>query len=98
MAKRALRDSINIFGKDSAKFSRRTYNNYEKKKLLDYMRSFEPHASIGKVDDCVTRNETKFENVGYEVDGYIWTEQDAYHVEHYNAAVTDEFFETAIEA
>ena len=71
------------------------YSSKEKLNLLKYMRAFEPFAVAGKVYDCRTGERLKTENAGYNDGTYIWTEEDIYHIEKYNAAVTEDFLKAA---
>ena len=91
MVKRAIRESINRFNNNPAEFAKRNYTKSEKEALMNFMMKAHPCASVGKIDDCVTGEELNICNAGYEAEGYVWTDQDRYHVEHYNAAVTDDF-------
>ena len=71
----------------------RAYTNEEKEKLIDFMKSVEPCAVAGHVYDCIKQEEINIEHVLYENDGFWWTSQDIYHLEKYNAAVTQEFYD-----
>ena len=91
--KSVLIDNINRFAHCPNQFTRCSYSDAQKQKLIEYMRSFEPCCSIGLVDDCVTGEELTFENVGADDGEFMWDTQSIYHIETYNAAVTAEFFE-----
>lgn len=74
------------------------YDPAEKELLLEYMKAVEPNSAGGYVFDCILNTETRIEDVGYEADEYMWSAQDIYHIEHYNAAVTEEFMKHALHA
>ena len=75
-------------------FKRRAYSDVEKTSLLKYMKtSGDLHAAAGYVDDIVKGIITSIECGGYRDDEYEWSDQDTYHIEKYDAAVTDEFLE-----
>lgn len=85
----AMKNSITPFEKIPSDFERSDYSQSDKKAVLDFMRSIKPCAAGGKVCDCVTGVFQKLENVGYEIDGFIWSTQDIYHIDKYNASVVD---------
>lgn len=89
--KKALKNKINAYEKNPEKFDVYSYDEAEKKKLLEYMRSFEPSAVAGLVYDFVTKTQMKQENLGYTDDEFSWSSSDIYHIEKYNAAVSEEF-------
>lgn len=78
-------------------FPRRRYGLDEKQKLLDYLKSARfNYVAAGYVRDCVTGKETRECIYGYnpgDLGDYSWSSWDIYHIEHYDAKVTDEFFE-----
>lgn len=74
-------------------FEKRDYTPAEKKKVLDYMKSIEPCASCGRIFDCEKMKDTELENVGFDDGSFIWTSQDRYHVDRYNASVTNAFID-----
>ena len=96
MAERALTHSI-TYSSNNRDFDRRDYSEDEKKALLEYMAAFKPNAVAGLVFDVVTQEWQKDENLGYTDGTFIWASQDTYHVDKYNAAVTEEFLASAIE-
>ena len=96
MAEHALTSSI-TYCSNSRDFDRCNYNVEEKKALLEYMSAFKPHAVAGLVFDVVTQEWQKDENLGYTDGTFIWTSQDAYHVNKYNAAVKENLLTNAIE-
>ena len=48
-------------------------------------------AVAGYIDDLVTGTTTRVANGGFRDDQYEWSSQDVYHIEKYDAAVTDDF-------
>ena len=92
----AMVSSISPFEEDPSNFVRRDYSDKEKDILLEYMRSFTMNAAGGYIWDCVEGKELRQANVGFEDDTYMWSTQDIYHVENYNAAVKDDFLKRAI--
>ena len=89
----ALKQPITIFENEPSKFAVKKYNQAEKNDIVSYMKSFEPFAAMGMVVDCVTGKQQKEENVGYTDGEFVWSSQDIYHIEKYNAAVADKFFD-----
>ncbi len=92
----AMRNDINEYQKNPADFEVASYSEMEKKKLIEYMSSFELFAVAGLIYDCVLGEQLGDENIGYTDGKYLWTSQDIYHIEKYNAAVTDEFLKIAL--
>lgn len=86
--KQVAKDKLVSFGE---KFETIEYETMLKDKILKYLKSWEIFAVAGMVHDCVTGERLKIENVGYNDGQYVWSEQDIYHIEKYNAAVTEEF-------
>jgi len=95
MAKFAMYDLL-IPDDKLPEFKRREYSDGEKAKLVNYMSSIEPNAAGGYIWDCVQGKEVKELEVGYDDGKYMWSARDIYHLEHYDAAVTDEFFDYVI--
>ena len=89
--KHAMISNITMYEKDPARFEERAYGETEKKKILEYMRSFEPCAVAGRVEDCKTGERTKEENIGFSDGLFLWCSQDIYHLERYDAAVCEDF-------
>jgi len=89
--KKAMESSINMSQKNPAGFAVRTYEESEKKRILEYMRSFEFFAVAGMVEDCKTGERTREENLGFNDGRFVWCSQDIYHLERYDAAVCEEF-------
>ncbi len=89
--KYAMRNHITPFEKNPSAFGRYDYSVNDKKKIIAYMKSPEPDTALGLVWDCVEAKETREENVGYEDNTFMWSSQDIYHIEKYNAAVTEDF-------
>lgn len=93
--KRALPEFITSTGSN---FKKRNYDIDEKKRLIQYMNTAgELCAAAGYVDDLVTGKETRIENGGYHDGFYEWSTQEIYHIDKYNAAVSDEFLKRALE-
>ena len=78
---------------DDPKFETRQYSVQEKEMMLSYMKSFDAFCIGGLVFDCVLRDSVHIENKSYSDGEYLWCEQDMYHLDKYNAAVTDDFFD-----
>lgn len=93
----AMQTSITIFAVDPSKFAIRKYTPAEKRKIIDYMNAFDPFAAMGMVEDCVTGKRQKEENVGYSDGTFSWSTQDIYHIEEYNAAITDNFYDVIMQ-
>ncbi len=88
----AMKTSITIFADDPSIFAIRKYAPAEKRKIIDYMKSFDPFAAMGMVADCVTGERQNEENVGYTDGVFAWSAQDVYHIEAYNAAIAENFY------
>lgn len=89
--KRAFVSSITPFNENPSDFSRAKYTTENKSRVDKYFKSIEPCAACGLIYDCIEGMELQKENVGYCDGEFIWTSQDVYHFEKYNAAITDEF-------
>ena len=75
-------------------FLRRHYEKNTKDLLLKYMKNRgELCVAGGFVDDVVTGKTVRIEDGGYRDDQFEWSDQDTYHIEKYDAAVTDEFLD-----
>ena len=98
MDKRAIKSRINIFNDSPGVFERRKYSENEKKMLIEYMGSGELCGVVGYVDDCVEGKQLDMDNGAYRDEGFVWTTSDMYHIEHYDAAVTDEFISHVMSA
>ena len=61
--------------------------------LLKYLRDFKPNfATSANIHDYVTNTDIKNTyNMGYEYNGYFWTETDIYHFEKYNMPLNEDF-------
>lgn len=79
------------FAENPSHFPVSDYAPETKKMLLDYMKSFEANSAGGLVDDCKTGELVMITNVGYEDEEFMWTTQDIYHIEKYNATVNPDF-------
>ena len=77
-------------------FVRRVYSEEEKNELVQFLRKGELCGVGDFVNDCVTGAKTSLEDVAYRKDGYLWTTAELYHIEKYNAAVTDDFLQHVI--
>ncbi len=89
---RAMKNLISIYQSNPARFEVCQYSPDDKERVIKYMQSYAPYAVAGRITDCVTGERLKKEDVGYTDGEYMWTSQDIYHIQKYNAAVTDEFF------
>ena len=94
--KQAMVSPLTMFEKDPARFEVRTYEASEKKKILEYMRSFEFFEVAGRVEDCKTGEMLKEENLGFNDGTFIWSSQDIYHLERYDAAACEEFIKKVV--
>ncbi len=82
----------------NAAFPKRDYSPNEKAAVLKYMRNNgELCAAGGFVDDVISGKTVRIEDGGYRDDEYEWSDQDTYHVEKYDAAVTDDFLEHVLQ-
>ena len=82
---------LSLSSPNSAHFVTRKYDPDEKERILQYMRSFEPCAAGPLVDDCRTGSKTTIPDAGYDDGIFMWSIQDIYHIEKYDAAVSDDF-------
>lgn len=89
MAKYAMVDN---FGLSDVKMHTRNYSDYEKNIILSFFEGCECDAVGGLVTDVVSGQMTHQENLSYTKDGFIFDENDIYHLKKYDAAVTDEFY------
>lgn len=96
--KQALKDPITMLEAQPSSFKRRIYSGEEKKKILNFMRKFDCFAVAGLVYDCVKGDCLGMENLGYTDGEFVWSSQDIYHLEKYDAAVTDQFFSKVLSA
>lgn len=94
---KATKNRITMYEPNPSAFEVQRYSTEEKAKLISYMQSFEPYAAAGRIFDCVTGEHIKKEDVGYTDGEFMWTSQDIYHIEKYNAAVTNAFFKKAVD-
>lgn len=94
--RKAMKSKITMYEKNPAGFEVREYGSTEKEQLIAYMHSVEPFAAAGLITDCVTGERLKEEDVGYTDGDYMWTSQDIYHIEKYDAAITDDFYKKVI--
>ena len=94
--KKAMASRINMSQKNPAEFAVRTYEESEKKKLLEYMRSFEFFEVAGLIEDCKTGEMLKEENLGFNDGTFVWCSQDIYHLERYDAAACEEFIKKVV--
>ena len=93
--KRVFQELITDAGRD---FLRKHYEKNTKDLLLKYMKNGgELYAAGGFVDDVITGKSVRIEDGGYRDDQFEWSDQDTYHVEKYDAAVTDEFLEHVLQ-
>lgn len=88
---KAMKSKITIFEENPTAFEVSQYDSDEKKKIIAYMQAFDPYAASGEIFDCVTGIRLDKEDVGYTDGEFMWTSQDIYHIEKYNAAITNDF-------
>ena len=86
-------NGLNVFAENPSDFSVTKYDPEEKKMILQYMRSFEVCGVGGHIDDCRTGRSMKETNSFYNDGDYMWSKQDIYHIEKYDAAVDPGFAE-----
>lgn len=91
--KKAMKNSISMYEPNPTGFEVCKYDPDDKERIIKYMQSYVPYAVAGRITDCVTGERLKKEDVGYTDGEYMWTSQDIYHIQKYNAAVTDGFFQ-----
>jgi len=94
--KHVMVSRITMYEKNPAEFEVRTYEASEKKKLLEYMRSFEFFEVAGLIEDCRTGEELREECLGFNDGTFVWSSQDIYHLERYDAAVCEEFIKKVV--
>jgi len=86
--------NLTRFANDPASFAVAVYNDDDKKMILDYMRNIaDPCGVGGYIDDCKTGEVVKETNSFYEDDEYVWSKQDIYHIDKYDAAVEPSFID-----
>ena len=74
-----------------------SYSPEDKKKLLEYMSSFEKGPACGLVFDLKKNDNTSVENIAYLDDnGFCWETTEIYHLEKYGAKLSEEFTEFAL--
>ena len=95
---KAMSNQITIYERDLSGFSIHPYKSEEKKKIIAYMKSFEPNSVAGLIEDCITGERQSEENLGFTDGHFSWSSQDIYHIEKYNAAVSDDFIIRVIKA
>ncbi len=78
----------------SADFPKANYSAIDKQKLLEHLRSFDILCTGGLVYDYVINEDTSVENICYTNGEYTWQEEELYHIEKYDAALSDEFLMT----
>lgn len=93
--KLAMKTDISTYHQEQ-KFDVTEYLPKEKEQIIAYMKSFPPVGIAGRVYDCVKGERTIEENLFYEVDEYIWSSQDIYNIEKYNAALEDVFYKKIV--
>lgn len=84
---------VDDFGLSNIKMHTRNYSNYEKNKILNFFDGCECDAVGGLVTDAISGEMLRKENLSYTKDGFIFDEEDIYHLKKYDAAVTDEFYD-----
>ena len=95
--KNPMESSISLFNSEPSKFAVREYNSREKKLVIAYMWAFDFYSAGGKIEDCVTGERFEDEDIGFEDGEFGWSTQDIYHIEKYNAAVSDSFLQKVLE-
>lgn len=90
MAKYAMVDD---FGLSNIKMHTRNYSDHERNMILSFFAGCKCEAVGGLVTDAITGESMRKENLSYSKDGYIFNENDIYHLKKYDAAVTDEFYD-----
>lgn len=66
----------------------------EKKKILQYLKSFEPDCAAGMLlVDEITGEETSNGVMGYEDGMYYWDTREIYHFEKYDMELQNDFIE-----
>ena len=88
--KRVMFDHL---GKKDAKIHTRKYTEKDKEKILYFLSGCNPIAVGGLVTDVVSGEMLDKENLAYSKDGFLFEENDIYHLKKYDAAVTDEFYD-----
>lgn len=85
------------FGEVHNAFETRQYTKEEMQKITSFLKQGTVCGVGGLLIDIVTgkRFEGKdhVENGVYFKDGFIWEEEEAYHIKTYNAAITEEFYD-----
>lgn len=94
--KRVLASSITPFEQNPSAFKRMNYTSPQKNRIIEYLKASQPCAACGLIFDCVKGEDVKQENVGYCNDSYMWTSQDVYHIEKYDAAVSEDFLKEVL--
>lgn len=80
------------FAENPSLFKTMDFNKDDKSMIIDYMKnSKEPCGVGGYIDDLKEGKSTQIENAFYEDDIYMWSSQDIYHIENYNAAIDPDF-------
>ena len=93
--KRVLPEFITDVGSN---FERTEYDPNIKNAVLQYMKTKgELCEAGGYVDDIITAKETRIEDGGFTDGIFVWSTQDIYHIEKYNASVKDEFIKHVLE-
>lgn len=87
-------DGLTRFDDNPAGFKTTKYDQEDKRLMLHYMHSgVEPCGVGGFVDDCKTGTIIHQTNCFYDDGEYVWSDQDAYHVLKYDAAVDQGFID-----
>jgi len=84
--------TVDIFTSEPKTFMTKNYESTEKDVLLRYMKNAGVSAVGGIIFDCCLSDYVAgTENCFHQDNMYRWCDQDTYHIEKYNAAVTEEF-------
>ncbi len=70
----------------------------EKNLIIQYFEKFKPNfATSAFITDCVSKQKIEGHyNMGYEYNGYFWTEEDIYHFKKYNMPLNPNFIKFVI--
>lgn len=81
------------------KFRIKKYDDETKKILVNYLKKKTHDEGVvgGSFYDCVTGDKVSIETVERNDGKYVWFDDDTYHIEKYNAAVTDEFLQYVLD-
>ena len=82
------------FDEKPSEFPTKIYENDTKKKILNYLKKWEPCSACGHVEDCKTGEILDtLEDLGYTDGEYSWSTQGIYHFEKYNLRLNEDFIQ-----